>query len=153
MKISRAAQRSREPTLRRAGDAAEGGAGAQQSVVATCCATAHFEVVEIAPPLGVLEAMLAAACYGERNEAPASGQGDAAAAAGYTWLELTQQVQCSNKELSAALRRLQAMEKDGRWMTLEPGAFLLANCVMMKVPGMLLTLPWLLLRSVPAQPS
>jgi hypothetical protein len=55
-------------------------------VVATCCATAHFEVVEIAPPLGVLEAMLAAACYGERNEAPAaSGQGGGAHAAGYSW--------------------------------------------------------------------
>ena len=68
--------------------------------------------------------MLAAACYGERNEAPAaSGQGGGAHAAGYSWQELTQRVQCSNKELSAALRRLQAMEKDGRWMTLEPGAF------------------------------
>jgi hypothetical protein len=97
-------------------------------VVATCCATAHFEVVEIAPPLGVLEAMLAAACYGERNEAPAaSGQGGGAHVAGYSWLELTQRVQCSDKELSAALRRLQAMEKDGRWMTLEPGTCLLRS--------------------------
>ena len=78
--------------------------------------------MEIAPPLGVLEAMLAAACYGERNEAPASGQGEEAHATGYSWQELTQRVQCSNKELSAALRRLQAMEKNGRWMTLEPGA-------------------------------
>ena len=77
--------------------------------------------------------MLAAACYGERNEAPeASGQGGGAHAAGYSWQELTQRVQCSNKELTAALRRLQAMEKDGRWMTLEPGAFLGAKRVMMK---------------------
>jgi hypothetical protein len=78
---------------------------------------AHFEVVEIAPPLGALEAMLAACAYGERNEA--SGQGGDTP--GCTWEELTQRVQCSNKELAAALRRLHALELNGRWMTLEPG--------------------------------
>jgi len=79
---------------------------------------AHFEVVEIAPPLGVLEALLAACAYGERNEAAGPG----GAQAGVTWGELTQRVQCSEKELSAALRRLRAVELNGRWTTVEPGA-------------------------------
>ena len=143
-------RRSRNATCARADD--EGAAAPQQSVVATSSAMAHFEVVEIAPPLGVLEAMLAASAYGERNEAPAAS-GPGGAATGFTWEELTQRVQCSNKELNAALRRLHALELHGRWTILEPGAALRPRNRALLLPCHALTLLPLLLRRLPAQPA
>jgi sister chromatid cohesion protein DCC1 len=108
------------------------------AVVATCSASAHFEVVEIAPPVGALEAMLAARPYGERSErnvaamthdSDGDGGCDTAAPAadhaGFTWGELVERVQCSEAQLREALAGMHALHLHGRWLLLEPGTCML----------------------------
>ncbi len=95
------------------------------SVVARCSAASHLELVEVAPPFGALEELLASAAYGERHEAR-DGAG-AAPPPGFTWCELAARVQCSDAQLRAGLARLHALELHGRWTTLQPGALRCAH--------------------------
>ena len=114
----------------RAGGGAEPGRATQAArlaaadcgapVVAHCSASAHFELLEVAPPVGALAARLAAAAYGERHEARGGGAGGAhPPQAGHTWEDLLAVVQCSRAQLADALRALHALQLHGRWLTVD----------------------------------
>jgi len=101
-------------------------------VEAACACTSHFELTEVAPPLGPLETLLAGAQYG-------SAQEGAAGAYGFSWAELGERVQCSEAQLHAALLRLRALCLHGRWTTVEPGAAV--ELCAQAAPGLLTLMP------------
>jgi len=116
---SGAAQRAAVPSEPPGGGGGAAGSAEGEpelTVTAACLASSHLELVEVAPPLRTLAALLAAAPFGEAAAERVPG----APAWGYTWEELWARVQCSRAQLQAGLRAQRAACLRGRWCLLQP---------------------------------
>ncbi|KAL0050702.1 hypothetical protein WJX82_005403 [Trebouxia sp. C0006] len=94
--------------------------GAALNPIAACPATAsHLELVQIAPRLQRLDALLQASMYGEEDVDPENEAAVTSDKMTYSFDEMLSEVQASPAELQQALTDRHAVELDGAWRTVD----------------------------------